>query len=279
MLWRAALLVATITLGGGCLGVFADDGGSVSVGLHGHGALLRGVRVPTQGMGYAVPEPLRAREAVFATREMAALVRRSFAAVASQIPDARTALGDISRRGGGRNPGHGSHQSGRDVDIFFFARTSAGEAWFPDRAMLRFGADGWARRWSPPHEQRAPHTRVPDVYFDTRANWLLVRALLTDPAGEVQWIFIHRALAARLLAFARDTGEDTAVVARAEALFSQPGDGDPHDDHMHVRLFCDPADRDRGCVDKGPQRWLKKHWKYLPEGDAGDAPAPLVSRL
>jgi hypothetical protein len=52
-----------------------------------------------------------------------------------------------------------------------------------------------------------------------------------------------------------------------------------------VRIFCDPADRMYGCVDAGPQRWMKKQLKYTgsralarldeepPRADAPGAPA------
>jgi hypothetical protein len=36
---------------------------------------------------------------------------------------------------------------------------------------------------------------------------------------------------------------------------------------MHVRVFCDSKDRAFGCSDKGPRRWLKKHWKYMRASD------------
>ena len=59
----------------------------------------------------------------------------------------------------------------------------------------------------------------------------------------------------------------------------QPSDAEVHDDHMHVRFYCAPADRRLGCVDKGPVRWWKKMWKYMrvpygrPAADAVDGDA------
>jgi len=58
-------------------------------------------------------------------------------------------------------------------------------------------------------------------------------------------------------------GDDPALVARASFIMKQPSDAEVHDDHMHVRLYCGPADRRLGCVDKGPVRWWKKMWKYM----------------
>jgi penicillin-insensitive murein endopeptidase len=118
---------------------------------------------------------------------------------------------------------------------------------------------------------------VPAVRFDTRANWALVRALLTEPTAEVQFIFIHRALGALLIEEAAREGEPAELVDRAEAVFQSPGHVDPHDDHMHVRVYCDPGDRFYGCVDHGPQRWWKKRWKYMPPADAERAAEPVAA--
>ena len=90
-----------------------------------------------------------------------------------------------------------------------------------------------------------------------------MRALLSDTEVEVQWIFIHRALAATLLREATRAGDDPALVARASFIMKQPSDAEIHDDHMHVRFYCASADRRLGCVDKGPVRWWKKMWKYM----------------
>ena len=68
----------------------------------------------------------------------------------------------------------------------------------------------------------------------------------------MQWIFIHRGLAAALLHEATRAGDDPALVARASFIMKQPSDAEVHDDHMHIRFYCAPADRSLGCVDKGP---------------------------
>lgn len=265
--WRACVLLPLVLGGAGCLGVFADPSGSASLGSNARGALFRGVEVPAEGPGYAVPETIRARHARWATAETAAWLSRSFAALAEVVPDALVPLGDVSRRRGGQAPGHRSHESGRDVDLFFLARHEDGTRFYPQQAMIRFGADGRARAWSPPMGVARPRLPLPPVRFDAAGNWTLVRSLLNEPSAEVQFIFINRALAALLLDEARRQGEASGLVARAEALFHSPGNVDPHDDHMHVRVFCDPGDRPYGCVDHGTQRWWKKRWKYMSSAD------------
>ena len=75
-------------------------------------------------------------------------------------------------------------------------------------------------------------------------------------------------------------GEPADTLARIQDLLRQPGDSAPHDDHMHIRIYCDPHERAFGCVDRGPQRWLKTRWKYLrarpglPEADPAFALSP-----
>jgi penicillin-insensitive murein endopeptidase len=80
----------------------------------------------------------------------------------------------------------------------------------------------------------------------------------------VQYLFINENLKQVLLDYARAHGEDPALLDRADALLHQPGDSLPHDDHLHVRIFCSQNDRPFGCSDRGPIRWWKKRYKYMP---------------
>lgn len=250
----------------GCLGVFASDGGSISVGSHAKGALVHPVALPFEGSGYAIHPDWRPRDHRYATEEVARWLVGVFREVADTIPGSTAYLGDISGRRGGDAALHRSHASGRDVDIFYLACDGAGQPLHDLPAMLHFGGGGRAERWSAGRAGRVLSQPVPVAQFDARRNWALVRAMLSNPSAEVQWIFVHRDLAGLLLAQAEREGTDPATVMRALALLHQPTDSQPHDDHMHVRLFCDPADRPFGCSDKGPKRWLKKHWKYMRSG-------------
>src|SRR5262249_10918637 len=81
---------------------------------------------------------------------------------------------------------------------------------------------------------------------------------------EIQYLFINNRLKERLLEYARAEGEDLSLIERAEALLHQPGDSLPHDDHLHVRIFCAQDDRPFGCSDRGPVRWWKERYKYMP---------------
>jgi len=257
---------------GGCLGVFAGDASSISVGSHAKGALVHGVALPFEGPGYAVPPDWRPRDHRYTTEEVARWLAAVFRDVAAEVPDGVAHLGDVSGKRGGDVAMHRSHASGRDVDVFFMACDSAGRPLRDQAAMIHFDPDGRAARWSPGRPGRTLPQPVPEGQFDARRNWAVVRAMLSIPGAEVQWIFVHQALAALLLAEAEREGTAPELLARAQAVLHQPSDSQPHDDHMHVRLFCDPADRPFGCTDKGPRRWLKKHWKYMRAGELQAAP-------
>jgi penicillin-insensitive murein endopeptidase len=259
---------------GGCAGSLALDGTSASLGTHSDGALRNPAELPLDGDGYSVPSAWRARHSNYGTDELVGLLVRAARAVDRELPGGTAAVGDLSRRGGGASVEHKSHQNGRDVDVFFYAVDHAGRPVRPGEAMVRFATDGRAARWSPARGLRPPPHPVPAYRFDTRRNWAFIRALLTDPDAEVEWIFIQRALGAALIREAAAAGEDPALLARAAFIMHEPSDAEAHDDHMHVRLYCDPADRTVGCVDRGPVRWWKKLWKYMgpPYGRASDAP-------
>ncbi len=252
----------------GCVGIFASDGTSVSFGTHADGGLLRGVALPFEGTGYEVAAAWRQREQVFGTEGVVRWLAGAFRSVSTAHPGGVARVGDLSPFRGGRSGPHKSHASGRDVDIFFYAVDLSGRPYHPAPAMLRFGSDGRAMTWSPPDGAPPVREPVPLVVFDARRTWALVRSLVSDPEVQVQWIFIHRGLAALLVREAVASGEEPALVARAAALLHQPRDAEPHDDHMHVRIYCPSDDRAVGCLDRGPQRWWKKHWKRMGRGMA-----------
>ena len=271
----AALAAITAIGAAGCVGPLAFDGTSASLGSPANGTLRGPARLPPKGDGYAIGEPWRLRESNHGSDELVEAVVRAARAVARSYPGSVAAVGDLSRASGGGSAEHRSHQSGRDVDVFYYAVKPNGAPVMPGNAMIHYDRIGRSATWSPPQGTAAPAAPVPDVRFDARRNWRFVRALLVDPGVEVQWIFVQKDLAARLLQQGRAEGEDPELLARAVAIVRQPSDSEPHDDHMHIRIYCDPDDRAEGCVDKGPARWWKKSWKYMrpPFGRGGNAPA------
>ena len=233
------------------------------MGSHSKGALLGGVALPFEGSGYRIHSDWRPRDHRYATEEVAIWLTKVFRKVARDTPGTVAYLGDISARRGGATAKHRSHASGRDVDIFFLASDRAGRPLPEQAGMFHFGNDGRAERWSLGRRIRGGIPPVPDARFDAPRNWALVREMLSTSGVEVQWIFADQSLAALMLAEAEREGTPPEILAQAKALLHQPTDSQAHDDHMHVRLFCDPTDRSFGCSDRGPRRWLKKHWKYM----------------
>jgi penicillin-insensitive murein endopeptidase len=286
--WIAVFSLTLGSLGGslglvGCAGVFGVDGTSDSGGWHANGFLRHPAVLASVGDGYVIPAPWSRRQSNFGSDELVTSIVRAARIVVRAHPGSIAAVGDLSRRGGGGSVEHKSHQNGRDVDIFYYGVTASGRAEPPGNVMMHYDRSGRAVRWSPAQGTTAPRVPVPDVRFDTRRNWQFVRALLRDPEVEVQWIFVQRDLAARLIQQGVVDGDDPALLARASQIVRQPSDSEPHDDHMHVRVYCDPDDRRLGCDDHGPVRWWKKRWKYMappfgrsPEIDATDALMSLL---
>jgi penicillin-insensitive murein endopeptidase len=242
---RPGLAIVVAIALGACADWAAIDGSdrSLSWGATNDGAVIRPLALPSSGDGYWVPPLWRARGHEYGTDAAIDLV----VGVARRIgaPGApRLGVGDLSPPTGGASTEHHSHQAGRDIDLLYFITTEKGLPLEND-AMRKVGADGLTQI-----DRAAPN--APRFRFDVARNWALVRALITAPEARVQWIFLYEPLAETLLAYAHDHGESDAIQARARAVLHQPGDSAPHDDHMHVRIYCSEAERAAGCVDRGP---------------------------
>jgi penicillin-insensitive murein endopeptidase len=260
----AAALALMLT---GCVGPnFFSDGTSISVGSFNQGILRRGARLPVKGKGYVIPELWVARRSNYATDELVRAIARAARRVAGEYPGALLGVGDLSLRGGADSLLHHSHRNGRDADLIYYAIDERGRPVTPANSMPRYSADRHAHAPLPP-EHGVVYGPFSPRLFDVARNWALVRALLEETSIEVQYLFIHERLKQLLLTFARRRGESPELIERADALLRQPSDSAPHDDHLHVRIYCAPADRALGCVDRGPLRWWKKRYKYMPPSE------------
>lgn len=232
-----------------------DDGTSVSFGPPHQGALLEPVALPVVGEGYWMPPTWAARGLKHGTLELVSFVVHLGRALEPLGLRRPLAVADLSPARGGPSAWHRSHQTGRDVDLIFFARDADGRPVTAD-VMRRFGADGASL---PGPGQVAP------VYFDDAANWALVRAILENPVADVAYIFISDDLKQRVIDVAVAQKAPPDLIEAAAVLLHQPSGALPHDDHMHVRIYCAPSDLPLGCVEIGSLRWLKKGYKYRPE--------------
>ncbi len=247
-----------------CIPGGLTDFSSISVGSFNAGSLRHGARLPAKGEGYLIPPLWVARNANYGTDELVGAIRRAARRVAREYPGAQLGIGDLSLRGGRDSELHRSHRAGRDADLIFYAVDEKGRPVAPANAMPRYGTDD--RRARPP--QPSGHGVVfgpfSPRWLDVPRTWALVRALLEDPAAEVQYLFCNERVRQQLLAHARAIGEDDDVLERGEALLRQPSDSAVHDDHLHLRVHCAIDDRALGCLDRGPLRWWKKRSKYMP---------------
>src|SRR4029079_15048120 len=91
------------------------------------------------------------------------MIERAARGVARRYPGAVLDVGDLSRKKGGEVPRHNSHESGRDVDLGFYALDARGKQVHAP-FFLRFNA-------------RLASTNMPGARFDLPRNWLLVQHL------------------------------------------------------------------------------------------------------
>ena len=212
--------------------------GSVSLGDTSNGAMVHAMQLEAEGPTWTVLPRQRARDLRYGTDELIALLVDAANRVATQYPGARMLLGNVGRAHGGDIPYSVSHNSGRDADIAFYALNPEGEpVEMPD--LLSFNDRGFS------NEYRGYYR------FDVVRNWALVRALVESDAADLQFLFISNGLRALLLNQARAERAPEEVIAKASALLWQPGPQIPHNDHLHVRIYCSDEDIQAGCVDRG----------------------------
>lgn len=256
-LWAAALAGLSSW---GCAGQgLVDDGTSVSFGPPNSGTIINPARLPDRGDGYVVPETWARRGLRYGSDELVGMVVYLGRDLEARDLGRPLVVADLSPERGGPSAWHRSHQTGRDVDLLFYVRDAAGQPVVPT-AMHHYGGDGASVA-----ESRDPDAAVAPLYFDDHANWMLVRALITNPIADVEYVFISEDLKQRLLDQAVALGEPRSLVEAASFLLHQPSHAPPHDDHMHVRILCPPSDVAQGCREMGPLWWYKKDYKYRPE--------------
>ncbi len=195
-----------------------------SVGSPSHGRLENGMQLPP-GRGYYRRRPHRA----WGANHTIFHVRRAVAAVRGRFPKIhKVAIGDISRRKGGKVAQHKSHQSGRDVDIgLYFKKRPKG---YPRSFVKATGKN-----------------------LDFKATWTLLKAFADTASSSsgVEKMFLNYELQEVLYKWAEKRGVSKKTLRK---MFQYPngkhaGNGiirhDPgHDSHVHVRFKCPKGDKD-----------------------------------
>lgn len=236
--------------GGGPDPLTLDGSYSTSIGSPNEGRLEGGVPLPLTGPGYRFT-PRKKIERRHGTVELVAALVRAATAVHEALPGSTLTFGDIGMPEGGDIVGHGSHRAGRDADVMFYLLDAN------DRP-----ADGIAVPLDPEGEGTDyndladPSDDVP-LHLDLPRTWAFVAALLADDTVQIQQIYIVEHLRAMLLAYGKQHGAPAAILARFADVTCQPRF--PHDDHMHIRVFCTAEDIGKGCNDVAPiYPWQRK---------------------
>lgn len=217
---------------------------SGTVGVPHNGVLTDSRELPESGPGYVRYRP---RSPIyFGLPRLVSAIERAAAMVETEMPGgAPLVVGDLSAETGGKISRHNSHRTGRDVDFLFYLTTPTGIP-LKNPGFISLGADGFVA--------------LPDdsyALLDVARQWLLFRALLTDPEADIQFLFMSRELEARVIEYALARETDLELVWHAQTVMLQPGDSLPHADHVHVRIACKPDEAVYGCTGGGP------HWPWL----------------
>lgn len=223
------------------------------------GWLHRGASLPDRGVGFERARP--GEDTRFGVPRLVEALMAAAAQIDASFPGGfPLRIGDVGAPRGGRHARHRSHRAGRDVDILYYLTDATGRSVAP-RGRVAFSRFGLAAD---------PETNE-IVVFDEARNWALVRALLSNPEIDVQWIFCSRGVKSRLLRYALVHEPDAALLSRANYVLAQPMNALPHDDHFHVRVLCSALEARAGCIDVAPiWPWLRAREAPLGE-DASDA--------
>jgi penicillin-insensitive murein endopeptidase len=216
---------------------------STSRGSCGHGEIAGGLALPDRGPGF-LHNPKRPYEARFGSVEMVQMIIKAAAVVERELPGNVLVVNDIGLEHGGTIRQHGSHQAGRDADILFYTLDEHGAPLQSVGVPIDPKGDGVDFK-----DLSVPEDDQP-VRLDAPRTWRFVQAMLEGDGDKVQRIFLVEHVRGMLLAQAERARAPAAIVQRFSELTCQPST--PHDDHMHVRLFCSPDDIASGCLDKPP---------------------------
>jgi penicillin-insensitive murein DD-endopeptidase len=222
---------------------------ALSVGSPTDGKLENGAHVATSEVLRVSPQ-YGGADVRYGMPSLVSLVERSAKDVAKKHPGSIMNLGHLSRKGGGELDRHASHESGRDADIGFYIRSTAGKFLMGEH-FVAFDANGKAPSW-------------PGAMFDDARNWALVASIVTDSKARVTHIFVATPLRDRLLAYGKKIGAHADIRERASEVLAQPKGALPHDDHFHVRIAC-PAGMTE-CIENPTQ---PKH-RALPVARGGE---------
>ena len=244
--------------GGNPWASFASPGSgkAEAIGQASAGCVDGAQELPLDGTGYRVMRPSRNRR--FGHPELVEFVQT----LGRQITEkgiGTLLVGDLSQpRGGPMSSMHRSHQSGLDVDLWF---------WLPQGISNRVLTSNEREKWSAPSMLAADGVKLHPRQWTTNQQELLH---LAAQHPDVDRVFVNPAIKRELCH--SQAGSPWLHKVR-------PWWG--HDDHLHVRLRCPPADTrcvpqepipsSNGC-DASLNWWFTAEAKQRPTGPPPSAP-------
>lgn len=222
---------------------------SRSLGRVNHGRLVYPATLAPESDTWKILPRQRARNLNYGHQALIDLIESAANAVAHQHPGSILGVGNIGRPYGGPIPYSVSHQVGHDADLAFYATDPDGNpTLLPD--LITFDDDGKSKKYNGYYR------------FDVARTWSLVQALIESESASLQYLFISNGLRKLLLDYAQEHNASAELLRRAQILLRQPAKYIPHDDHLHIRIYCTPQDLEAGCEDFG----AKHDW--MPDVDA-----------
>lgn len=218
-----------------------DPEASVSVGDTSHGYLVGGAELVENDAVGILPEQKK-RDLRYGTRHIIEMIQAAGRAL-HQETKTKLWVGNIGKEQGGDITWSVSHNSGRDADLAFCYMNKLGEPKDPPD-LVPLNGQGLAAGQ--------------DLRLDPKRTWTVIKALLAYPKAEVQYLFMADGLKTQVLTHASNSGEKPELIKHAAALIRQPHGSAPHNDHLHLRIFCGKDDVLGGCTNTGAVHpWTK----------------------
>lgn len=221
-----------------------------SAGRANSGAVHGAAEMPLVGPTWRFMSVVEGRKTNFGTVPLITLLIRASAAVAEEFPGSVLLVGNMGLASGGKIVQSKSHQSGRDVDVAFYALDKKGRP-IDVGTFVHFNSQGKA---------------AGGIRLDVARTWAFVKAMVSSNSPAVQWMFASKGVVTLLLEHAKAIKEPDWVVDRAQQVLHQPSDSNPHDDHFHIRVHCSETDLMWGCEEYGtPRPWLVRDMAVVEE--------------
>ncbi len=202
------------------------------------GKLKNPVAFPATSEWHTTQGSTRSGRVFYSTDYLHRFLLGSAEAVGRSHPGSFTlSVGNLSLERGGDISVSRSHNTGRDVDLAYYVETLEGK---PAPSYYHaFGRDG--RSVQAPKRFR----------LDIARNWGVFKAMLQNREAELQYFIVAPYIERMMLDHAKSIGEDPETIRRAELIMMLPSWAKLHDNHIHVRVLCSPADWKLHCKNGG----------------------------